>query len=51
MAFSLISEDETKVVSYTTEMQSIGFGFSATDMRRYVFYMAKINGRRNPLVI
>lgn len=39
--FNLTAEEETKVVSYITKMQSIGFGLSATEVRRYAFQLAQ----------
>jgi hypothetical protein len=41
----LISEDETKIVSYMTKLQFIGFRISVTDVIRYAFYIAKNTGK------
>jgi hypothetical protein len=36
----LSSKEEINIVSYMLEMQSIGFGLSASDVREYAFHSA-----------
>jgi hypothetical protein len=48
-SFNLTLEDKNRIVSYMTEMQSIGFGLSAAEVGRYMLNIAKSSGReRNP---
>lgn len=49
MPFNLTSEDEVKIISYVTEVQSIGLGSSTTDVRRYAFRIAKKVDERKSL--
>jgi hypothetical protein len=49
ITFNLISDDETRIFSYMTEVQSIGFRFSATNAIGCVFYIAKNTGKEKIL--
>jgi peroxiredoxin len=48
-SFTLTSDEETKIVSYITEMQSSDFGLRATDLRRHTFQIAKKSAIRKSL--
>jgi hypothetical protein len=51
MLFNFTAEDETKIVSYITEMESSIFGLCASGLRRCMFQIANKIGRAgNPSI-
>ena len=43
----LTAEEEQQLVPYTTQMQDIGFGLTATDVRKQAYEIAARSGRQN----
>ncbi|KAJ4448016.1 hypothetical protein ANN_10026 [Periplaneta americana] len=45
--FPLTSEEEVQLVNYIRQMQEIGFGLSASDVRHYAFKLIESKERKN----
>ena len=43
----LTAEEEQQLVPYTTQMQDIGFGLTATEVRKQAYEIAARSGRQN----